>query len=229
MDDQVPERLLYAANHRLGDINFERAKLFQTLEDTLQTLESFDSCMYRTRAILRDANTGNGRRIRDYSDAMQCLWRIFSDVDPAECTQTATASGVYGIGCDGIFREANLSHYHALTDTSLWSVTDALYGQAASVRGLSEGLYWQGLVRSLKGESDAISLFEQFVGGRFNKDNLRLKALRDDAQRRINLENETIDSSNARNFLRPGPDEYLVDQAIANAKYLIRRAAAKIT
>ena len=228
-DDQAPGRLHYAANLRLGDISYERAKVFQATENTLQTLESFESCRYRSRDVLRDANSGSASRMRDYSDAMRCLWRIFSDVDPAECEQTATASGVYDIAREGIFRQANLSHYSALTDTSLWSITDSLYGQAAGLGRVSEGLYWQGLVQSLKGEADATSLFEQFVREDFNENNLRLAALRDDAQRRIDLENETISADNAINFLRPGSDEYLVDQAIANAKYLIRRAASKIT
>ncbi len=228
-DDQAPERLHYAANLRLCDISYERAKIFQALEDTLQTLESFNSCRYLSRNVLRDANSGNAGRIRDYSDAMRCLWQIFSDVDFADCEQRAAASGVYDIAREGIFRQANLSHYHALAESSLWSVTESLYGLAANSGGESEGLYWQGLVRSLRGETDAISLFEQFVLGDVDTNNLRLQTLHDDAQRRISLENDTINANNAGDFLRPGDTVYLVDQAIANAKYLIRRAASRIT
>ena len=228
-DAQAPERLHYAANLRLGDISYERAKVFQSVEDTVQTLQSLEACRYLSRDVLSDANSGQAGRVRDYSDAMRCLWQIFCDVDTVDCVKTADNSALFGIGGAGVFRQANLSHFRALADYSLWSVTDPLYGQAADLGGVSEGHYWQGLVRSLKGEADAISLFEQFVREDFNENNLRLKALRDDAQRRISLENETISADNAVNFLRPGNDEYLVDQAIANAKYLIRRAASKIT
>ncbi len=228
LDDQAPERLRYAANLRLGDINYERAKIFQSLEDTIQTLESFASCRYLGRDVVPDATSGTARRIKDYSDAMRCLWQMFSDVGPVDCEPTSATSHVYDIAGESIFRSANISHYLALADTLLWSTTDSLYGLAASKDGVSEGFYWKGLVRSLEGETDSDSLFKLFVRQEPGSNNSRMKSLRDDAQRRIDLENNTISADNASDFLRPGTSKYLVDQAIANAKYLIRRAASRI-
>jgi len=228
-DAEAPDRLRYAASLRLGDIEYERAKIFQTIEEPAPAVESFEACRYQDRDVLRNAGPGDGGRIRDYSDAMRCLWQIFSAENREGCRRTAATPGVYDVAGETIFRQANLLHDSAMTDTSLWAVVDSLYGEAALRIGISEGLYWQGLVRSLKGETDAVSLFEQFVGRRYRRGNLRLKALHDDAQRRIDLENENISADNVADFLRPGDNQYLVDQAIANAKYLIRRAASRIT
>lgn len=227
-DDQAPDGLLFAANLRLGDISYERAKIFQAFDDTVQTLESFDACLYQTRDILIDASAGDRGRFKDYSHAMRCLWRVFNNADSVHCVQSP-GTGAYDIACDGSFRQANISHYHALADASLWPVTDSLYGLVGDAGGVSEAYYWQGLVRSLRGEADADSLFELFLDGEYHEADLRIRALRNDAQRRIDLENETITAGNAANFLRAGDDPYLFDQAIANAKYLIRRAASRIT